>query len=130
MRGIYLVRHGNTTYDKKVDALLDPPMDQDGVERIKRTAKFLHGTSFRRAISSPLQRALKSGELISGGRLRVTPNNAALPWNLGDLMGKVNTEVKDKLEYLKNYPDIKAPHGESYRTFYLRWTGFLRKLMD
>jgi broad specificity phosphatase PhoE len=126
-----LIRHGNTTYDTKVDALLNPPLDREGVERIERTVKFLEKENLRfsRIISSPLQRALRVAEMISHGDTRVTTNNGALPWNLGDLMGKEARQVKDKMEYLKNYPDIKAPHGESYRRFYLRWQDFLQKVM-
>lgn len=131
MRGILLIRHGNTTYDNKVDALLDPPLNEDGAERIKRTVEFVKGLDFEyeRIISSPLQRALKVAETLADGNKKVTPNNAALPWNLGDFMGRPNEEVDAKIKYLERYPDIRAPHGESYRTFYLRWTGFLDRLM-
>lgn len=131
MRGIFLIRHGNTTYDDKVDALLNPPLSREGVERVTRTIEFLRqgDYEFKRIISSPLQRALKVAELLSDGNIRVTTNNAVLPWNLGDLMGKMATVVASKLDYLKAYPDIRAPHGESYRTFYLRWEEFLRRLM-
>jgi broad specificity phosphatase PhoE len=132
MRGVLLVRHGNTTFDKKVDALLDPPLDEEGIERTKRTVDFLDksGYQFSRIVSSPLQRTLRVAEMISQGNKRVTVNNAALPWNLGDLMGKQASAVHDKIQYLHNYPDIKAPHGESYRTFYNRWAEFLYRLMD
>lgn len=131
MRGILLVRHSNTTFDKKVDALLNPPLDEEGMERLKRTVDFItkNGFKFSRIISSPLQRALKTAELISRGNARVTAHNGALPWNLGDLMGKPNSEVDHRIHLLEDYPDLKAPHGESYRTFYTRWEGFLRKLM-
>jgi broad specificity phosphatase PhoE len=132
MRGILLIRHGNTTYDDKVDALLNPPLDEAGVERIKRSVKFLdtQDLNLRRIVSSPLQRALKVAEMISRGNVRVTTHNEALPWNLGDLQGKKTSEVEAKIEFLKNYPDLRAPHGESYRTFYNRWSGFLSKLMQ
>jgi broad specificity phosphatase PhoE len=132
MRGILLVRHGNTTYDKKVDALLDPPLDAEGVERIKRTVQFLDEGGYKpgRIVSSPLQRALKVASMISRGNAKITTSNAALPWNLGDLMGKANAQVDSKIKYLETYPDIRAPHGESYRSFVTRWSGFLHRLMD
>lgn len=131
MRGIFLIRHSNTTYDDKVDALLNPPLDEEGTERMKRTIEFMDREVIQpdRIVSSPLQRALMVAEMISRGRTRVTTHNEALPWNLGDIMGKTNAMVKTKIEYLLDYPDTKAPHGESYRTFYLRWSGFLAKLM-
>jgi broad specificity phosphatase PhoE len=129
MRGILLLRHGNTTYDDKVDALLDPPLNEEGVERIKRAARFLEDYQIGRIISSPRQRALRAAFIVSKGNIKITTSNAALPWNLGDLMGKSSAQVHDKIEYLKSYPDIRAPHGESYRAFYNRWEEFLRRLM-
>jgi broad specificity phosphatase PhoE len=131
MRGIYLVRHGNTTYDTKVDALLNPPLDREGTERVQRTVEFLDHEDIRskRILSSPLQRALMVADMISRGNSKVTTHNEALPWNLGDIMGKEISIVKDKLQYLKDYPEMKAPHGESYRTFYNRWSAFLERVM-
>lgn len=128
---ILLVRHSNTTFDDKVDALLNPPLDEEGIERLRRTIKFLDSLEykFERIVSSPLQRSLRTAEEISRGNVRITPANGCLPWNLGDLMGQPSAKVQSKIEYLENYPDIKAPHGESYRSFYDRWEGFLRKLM-
>lgn len=128
---ILLVRHGNTEYDHKIDALLNPPLNHEGVERIRRTVAFLDDSGYKpsRIISSPLQRALKVAEMISRGNKRVTVSNACLPWNLGDLMGKVGKEFEPQVKMLENFPDMKAPHGESYRKFYLRWESFLWKLM-
>jgi broad specificity phosphatase PhoE len=131
MQGILLIRHGNTTFDDKVDALLDPPLDEEGVERVKRTIKFLDakGWVYNRIVSSPRQRALRVAEMLSRGNTRVTTNNACLPWNLGDLMGKTSKLAGPAIEHLKDYPDLRAPHGESYRTFYNRWEAFLNRLM-
>lgn len=131
MRGILLIRHSNTTFDKKVDALLNPPLDEEGIERLKRTIEFLDRSKFEinRIISSPLQRALRTAEMISRGNAKITVHNGALPWNLGDLMGQPNSRVDKRIHLLEDYPDLKAPHGESYRTFYNRWSEFLRKVM-
>jgi broad specificity phosphatase PhoE len=131
MQGILLIRHGNTTFDDRVDAFLDPPLTHDGVERIKRTVEFLDskGWVYDRIVSSPKQRALKVAEMLSRGRTRVTTSNGCLPWNLGDIMGKTNEIAHPQIELLKEYPDLQAPHGESYRSFYNRWEEFLARLM-
>lgn len=127
---ILLVRHGNTTYDKKVDAHLDPPLDFDGVEKIKRTARFLQDNyKFSKIITSPLQRAVKTAELVSGGNAKVYPNSGALPWNLGQLQGHFSNEVKDQIQHFMNYPDLKVPGGESYRNYLGRWADLLGRLM-
>lgn len=131
MRGIFLIRHGNTTFDDKVDALLNPPLNEEGVERVERTVAFMEDLdqSFDRIVSSPLQRTLRVAEMLSKGNIKVTTSNGCLPWNLGDLMGKVNTLAGPQIEHLKSYPDLRAPHGESYREFYLRWDAYLDRLM-
>lgn len=131
MRGVLLIRHSNTTYDNKVDALLNPPLDEEGSERFARTIKFLREGDypFSRIVSSPLQRALLAAERLADQRAKVTTHNEALPWNLGDLQGKPNAKVQPAIDFLLNYPDIKAPHGESYRTFLTRWSDFLFRLL-
>lgn len=129
---ILLVRHGNTTYDKKVDAMLDPPMDDDGVQKLKRTKDFLcdSGYNYPRIVSSPLQRTMLAAHIIANGNHQITPNIAALPWHLGDLQGKLNTLVGPDIDHLLEFPEMRAPHGESYQTFFTRWTNFLSKIMQ
>lgn len=127
---ILFVRHSNTTWDHKVDATMNPPLDEQGVERLKRTVEFLDNCPypFHRIVSSPLQRALKTAELISRGNKKVTATNWCLPWYLGDLMGKDTAKVQPIINYLEEYPDVRAPHGESYREFFNRWATFVEML--
>lgn len=127
---ILLVRHGNTTYDNKVDAMLDPPLTKEGVDRLERTAKFLQDKEiiFSRIISSPLQRTVKAAAIIGGGA-KTTTHQCALPWHLGDLMGKLNKDVDPEIKYLEEFPYIAAPHGESYAKFFSRWTWLLSQVM-
>ena|ERR1700723_2134787 len=131
MQGILLIRHGNTTFDDKVDGFLDPPLNHEGFERIRRTIKFLDskGWTYDRIVSSPRQRALRAAEMLSRGRTLVTTSNYCLPWNLGDLMGKTSKVATPFIEQLKDFPDVNAPHGESYRAFYNRWEEFLGRVM-
>jgi broad specificity phosphatase PhoE len=128
---ILLIRHGNTTYDDKVDALLDPPLTKEGVDRLERTGKFLQekGILFSRIISSPLQRTVKAASILGHGA-KITTHQCALPWHLGDLMGKLNKEVDPDIHYLEEFPYIAAPHGESYAKFYSRWTWLLGQVME
>lgn len=129
---LLLIRHSNTAYDKKVDALLDPPLSVEGTKRIKRTIEFLHASSYKpqRLLSSPRQRALRAAEMFANGKIKLTTHNEALPWNLGDLQGKANKEVDPVIALLEEFPDLCAPHGESYRTFHNRWEEFLSRVMQ
>lgn len=111
--------------------MLDPPLTKEGVDRLGRTKKFLEdkGVVFSRIISSPLQRTLKAADIISNGNIKVTTHQAALPWNLGDIQGKVTEQVEPLIDYLEEFPYMDAPHGESYAKFYSRWTWLLGQIM-
>jgi len=129
---ILLIRHANTTYDTKVDAVLNPPLKYEGIKRIERTIDFLRKQEIPldRIISSPLQRSLRVADMLSAGNLKVYPNNGLLPWNLGDLMGKETKDVQPVIDHLTEYPDIRAPHGESRNSFLNRWLVTFQKMLD
>lgn len=128
---ILLVRHGNTPYDARVDAHLDPPLSAEGVEKLKRTGAYIRDHfKFTKIISSPLQRTMKSAELIGDGNAKVYPNVQALPWNLGKLQGRVARNIEDKIDFYEAYPDLRVPGGESYRTFRNRWADLLGRIQD
>lgn len=132
MRGILLVRHGNTTWDDRVDAILNPPLDIDGVKKVERTAQFIkdNGLSPTRVIVSPLQRTMRTAQIIAGQNFRVLADNKVLPWNLGDLMGKKTSTVEADIDQLLANPNRRAPHGESYMAFYDRWTKRLAEIQE
>jgi len=63
---MYLVRHGETDSNRThtIQGHLDTSLSETGIEQAKLVAKYLANTKFSVAISSDLQRALKTGELI------------------------------------------------------------------
>lgn len=67
---IYLIRHGETDYNKyhKLQGWSDIPLNENGIELAKQTAEGMKDISFDYVFSSPLDRAIKTAEIIVGDK--------------------------------------------------------------
>ena len=67
---IYLVRHGETDYNKdfKLQGWVDIPLNENGIELAKKTADGMKNISFDGVFSSPLIRAYTTAEIIVSNR--------------------------------------------------------------
>lgn len=65
---IYIVRHGQTDWnvEGRYQGRKDIELNSTGIEQAKITKEKLFGIDFDSVISSPLKRALKTAEIISG----------------------------------------------------------------
>jgi probable phosphoglycerate mutase len=69
-RHIYLVRHGETTYNvegRLPGQLPDVPLTEEGRRQALRTAVALSATTLSAVVSSPLERARETAEIIARG---------------------------------------------------------------
>lgn len=136
MPELLLVRHGRTELNdpanEKIRGYSDIPISFVGKQGVEEAAEFLSKQNFpvHRILSSPLQRGILTASIIAEElSAKVIPNQGLLPWNLGALSGQPVKEVAPKMDYLQEFPDIKAPEGESYREFYTRWMDTLDMMM-
>lgn len=132
---VLLVRHAETALNdpenEKVRGYSDVPIDHEGTEKTEEIGKFLRKFPVVHILCSPLQRSVMTGSIIANQvGAKVQPNRGLLPWNLGDYTEQPIQEVASKMDYLQEYPDIKAPNGESYRQFYDRWTECLEHMLE
>lgn len=132
---VFLIRHGKTELNdpanEKIRGYSDIPLSSEGKIEVEHTRKFLEDSKFpiKRILASPLQRGMLTAEIVANSHARVFPNQGLLPWNLGELTAKPISEAATRMDYLQEYPDLKAPKGESYRAFYDRWTLALHKML-
>lgn len=134
---LILVRHAATSLnDPSTEAIRghsDIPISNEGVEYLRQTAIFLRDQKFpiRTILSSPLQRAMMTADIIAQEvKAKIVPSRALTPWDLGNMTGKSLKEVAPKMDYYQEYPDLEVPNGESYRTFYNRWTDGLDRMLQ
>lgn len=67
---IYLMRHGETEYNRvgRLQGQSDIPLNEFGIRLAEKTAEGLKSVSFDAVFSSPLQRALETARIVTGGR--------------------------------------------------------------
>lgn len=65
---IYIIRHGQTDWNLqgRFQGREDIPLNEFGIQQAHRCGKALKKESFRAVITSPLQRAKKTAEIIAG----------------------------------------------------------------
>lgn len=67
---IYLIRHGETDWnlEQRLQGATDIPLNENGLELVRETAKGLEDVPFDVIYTSPLKRARQTAEIIRGER--------------------------------------------------------------
>jgi broad specificity phosphatase PhoE len=105
---VYLARHGRTALNAegRLRGLSDPPLDDIGVAEATRLAEVLVTKNPTVVISSPLQRAVTTGEVI--GSAAGVPVSIDIRLNDRDY-GPMTGERRDEVE--RRYGSIDAAPG-------------------
>jgi broad specificity phosphatase PhoE len=119
---IFLIRHGNTAFNKKkiFRGHYDIPLDEVGIKQAEKTGKFLREIDFDIIYSSPLSRAYKTAEVIKGYQakdVKVVKEYGFTDLNFGDWEGKGYEEISSIYSeifnlWLKNPYKAAIPNGE------------------
>jgi probable phosphoglycerate mutase len=125
---IYLARHGETLWSASGQhtGLSDIPLTEQGVRNARRLGQRLQNLTFKKVLSSPLQRTIKTAKLAGFDKqLCIDPD--LIEWNYGDYEGMTTVEIQ------KNNPDWfifrdGCPHGESPQQIAHRCDGMIQKL--
>lgn len=142
MRPFYLVRHGETDWNRKLRKLQghsDIPLNDIGVRQAKDLSPLLTGFKISRWISSDLSRALETARILAltSPPVEITPNLREI--KLGVAEGKTPEEVDDLFgpELRKNwssfdrqFEDLRFPGGESRREVLQRSQECLHHFLD
>ena len=121
MGQIYLVRHGETAWNKAkiFRGRRDIPLDEQGRLEAACAARALREVPFTRIFSSPLSRARETAEAIAVGRgLAVIADEAFTDIDYGEWTEYWDTEARrkfgDQYRRWKESPHrVKFPGGES-----------------
>jgi len=121
MTQIILARHGETEWNvaEVFRGRIDIELNENGVKQAELLARYLSDLKLDAVYSSPLQRALKTAEIIASyHKLKVSIAPGLVDFNYGDWQGLPHQEVKDKYKELYatwiSHPErVKMPAGES-----------------
>jgi len=108
----YLVRHGNTIWNRELRfrGQTDLPLDETGLAQARATGKALAGVKFAAIFASPLKRAFNTAEMIAReAGLTARPLPDLMDVNFGAWQGKTPAEVREDYPVLAARYE-RAPH--------------------
>jgi broad specificity phosphatase PhoE len=110
---VYLARHGETawTLSGQYTGVTDLPLTKRGERNARRLEERLHGLTFAKVFTSPLQRTRRTCDLAGFGAIAEIDSDL-VEWNYGDYEGRHSADVH------KEHPDWTlfrdgCPGGES-----------------
>jgi len=130
MRQVYMIRHGETTWNAegRWAGKANPPLSDRGREQALEACDQLKRLGVARAYSSPLVRAKETAAIIAG-QLDI-PLQEPIPgfaeWDIGDISGMTSQEIEhmypDLLEPWRQGRRIEPPGAEP-------WDAFVRRVL-
>lgn len=137
---IYLIRHGETDYNKKkrLQGVTDIPLNAQGIALAEKTAAGLRDIFFDRIYTSPLIRARRTAEIIRGNReIEIVETDGLKEISFGNyeglsvLDGHYNIPDPDFCDFF-NRPEKyhTPPGGESIEHLQKRTVAFIQGIMN
>jgi broad specificity phosphatase PhoE len=108
----FVMRHGETSLNQEnvERGRIPEPINQSGQEEVEKTAGFLKDKGIQRLVSSPVERAADSAEIV-GQSLGVAPDYdprfASL--DLGDFAGQPKEQAHEQISHYAQNPTEKLP---------------------
>ena len=131
MNKLYIVRHGKTDWNVKhiLQGSNDIPLNKIGIKEAKKVATLPCLRNIDVCISSPLIRAKKTAEILTGGKIKIIYDDLLKERGFGSLEGK---KIKfDLIEKHWNYALNYSSYGiETIRDCLKRASIFLDKIKD
>jgi len=112
-RRVYLVRHGETAWSLSGQhtGTTDLALTERGEDAAKRLAEPLSRVAFARVLTSPMQRARRTGELAGLGA-QAAVDSDLMEWNYGDYEGLTTEQIRARAPGWILFRD-GCPGGES-----------------
>ena len=110
---VYLVRHGETawTLSGQHTGRTDIPLTERGERDARELGARLRGLTFAKVLTSPLQRARRTGELAGFGEAaEVDPD--LMEWDYGDYEGRRTSDIRAERPGWRLFED-GCPGGET-----------------
>lgn len=133
---LYLVRHGETTYNAegRVQGHHDPPLTGLGVRQAEAAADRLSGEQIKAVISSDLRRAAGTAQIVAARHsLNVETTPLLREANLGVFQGLTAKEIAEKFprelnDWRRDPASLRPPGGETIEDVVARCRAFLSTL--
>lgn len=129
MLEVYLLRHGQTLFNKKdmVQGWCDSPLTARGIKQAQEAGEKLKEVPFTLAFSSPSERAYQTCEYALKQRLAIKTDRRLKEMYFGEFEGEMN-EVLKKKQAVGNQFDWTNQGGENKAMVTARIAAFLADL--
>lgn len=137
MAKLYLVRHGETDFNKtlRFQGQTDVPLNEKGKEQAQKMATYFRNIPLTAIYSSSLQRAYSTAEILGSVKnLAPVKVDSFREINFGQWEGGHSTVIKEQYgsvwqDFFKNPAIAKAPGGESMGDLQNRAFPALQKIL-
>lgn len=125
---IYIVRHGETQYNVigMYGGRIDTPLNEKGISQAYELRDKLKDIKFDIVISSPLQRAYKTAEIICDND--IITDERIIERNNGELEGKLKSEITEVIDF--NDPNEHRYNIENIVDFRKRIYDFFEEISE
>ena len=125
---LYLARHGETEWSLsgRHTGLTDLPLTKRGEENARALGQRLAGRSFAKVFTSPLQRAARTCELASFGKMAEVDRDL-VEWNYGKYEGRKSADIQKERPGWQLFRD-GCPGGESLQEIGARADRVIKRL--
>lgn len=117
---VLLVRHGQTALNAegRIRGLADPELDPVGIEQAHATARALRPRGITQVLSSPLQRAAATAQIIADiNGLTPTLESAFNDRDYGPWTGHIKADVIEQWGNINNAPSVEPESTVLARAF-------------
>ena len=129
---LWIVRHGVTDPDEQgiSGGLIDDPLNENGREQARDAADYLRDKHIQHVVSSDMDRAQETAEIIRPGQDRYIDKNLR-PWDVGKFSGRPHSDAyKEEFDHFIDNPSVPMPDGESMEDFSDRMVKVFSKFVD
>lgn len=120
MTSIYLVRHGQTAWNKEeiFRGRTDVPLDETGLKQAELAGKYFKGMEIYAIYTSPLSRALQTAqEIAQFYNLKVQPLPGIIDMSFGKWEGRPHQEIRENdkeiyRQWVEEPHLVRLPGGE------------------
>ena len=120
MTSIYLVRHGQTAWNKEeiFRGRTDIPLDETGLKQAVLVGQYFNGLEIDAIYSSPLSRALQTAQKIAQFHdIKVQHLQGIIDMSFGDWEGRPHQEIRENdketyRQWVETPHLVKLPGGE------------------
>jgi broad specificity phosphatase PhoE len=125
---IYIIRHGQTDANLRheLQGRRDVPLNERGRKQARRVRAFLvgRGVSFDRVYSSPLERAVETARIVSGGGVPVETDNRLLEMDYGPYEGMdLREPTPEIVSFFSDFAHNPVPAGMEQLSFVMARAG-------